>query len=261
MNQAEQESLLLRQLAALRRRGHAHVEALELASAGLPPGPLADRVQAALRQLAAGEPEPGSSDPLLVTNGAPDALEHAARAIDARLAADASLVTVRLYLSVAIAVPLLMLSALAFVFLPALDADPSLRLVGKVVALVRVAAPVLAVVAVFGAGRYTRRLAPGFHKLNRAGALLDAAAAGSDPILALDETVEIDYFCSRRGAAGPSQAAIELARELVREGEASVLRFRHVAPLVLVVLGAPLLWALWFAVWLTPAGETLRYFF
>ncbi len=261
MNESEQESLLLRQLAALRRRGHSHVDALALAAAGLPQGPLADRVQFAQRQLAAGEPQAGGADPLQAPTGAPDALEHAARAIDARLAAAASLSTVRLYLSIAVAGPLALVSLLAWISLPALDANPSLWLISKLVVLLKLSGIPLALVAILAMGRFTRRFAPGVDMLHRAAALLDAAATGTDPILALDQTVEVDYFCARRGVVGAPQAAVELAGELLREGDQTLVRFRHLAPLVLTVVALPLLWMVWLAVWVLPSTSLLQQIF
>lgn len=260
MNEAEQESLLLRQLAALRRRGHSHVQALELAAAGLPFGPLADRVRVALQVLAAGEPGAASQDPLQAPAGTADSLDYSARAIDARLAAEGSLLLARVYLSVAVAGPLVFLTALAAIFGPLLATDPSFWLVVQVLGLIKLVGLPVALLAVVVMGRYIRRLAPGFEKLQRAGALLDAAAVGSDPLFALEDGVEVAYFASRRAAAGVTRAAEELASELVLEAERGLERFRHMAPLVLVVLSVPLLWLVWVGLIAAPSMHLLDMF-
>ncbi len=70
MRAGEQESLCLRQIVALTRRGRGRIEALRAAGAGLPSGPLRARVEAALRALESGEP----GEDVLARDAGPDAL-------------------------------------------------------------------------------------------------------------------------------------------------------------------------------------------
>lgn len=225
MRPAEQESLLLRQVAALRRRGLSHVEALEAARPGVPTGALADRVAAASRSLAAGGSEP-LDDVLARAEGSADAVELAAVAIDARLSADSALATVRLYFALGVLCPVL--------------ASRVAALVGQDQTSPGLAESAFGLLCVFGAVVVARevgaRFAPGVAKIRLAAALFDAAALGRDPQPLVRGALELTYFDVRRAAVGAPQAAAELGRELLREGERAVLVFRHLGPLVAAVV-------------------------
>ena len=128
MHPAEQESLLLRQVAALRRSGLSHGRALEQAASGLPAGALSDRVQAAQLALRTGDTR--GADPLLAQGTVPvEALDLAARALDAGQAADAAVSMARVYLMVGLVGPLLVGTGLAW--LPQLQVPELLLLTGS----------------------------------------------------------------------------------------------------------------------------------
>jgi hypothetical protein len=245
---AEQESLLLRQVAALRRGGHGHDQALDLARKGLRQGALADRVDAALRALAAGGE--AASDPLLAGGQAPvESLDHAAAAADAQLSADAALAMVRTYLVVALAGPLLigcLLGWLAPAPTPAavagsFDRPLAWQSLGQVLAILKVAGLPLAVAVVAVVRRVDWRIASGVEQVRRASMLFRAAAIGADPADLLADGVERTWVSARASSCGVPQATAELAEELLRDAEGSLALFRHLAPVVALLVGLVLL--------------------
>lgn len=272
MSPLERESLLLRQLAALRHRGIAHERALEMAREGLPAGPLAERVDAARRDLAAGGGGRAGGGDVLARGQAPtEALEYAAQAIDARLSADASLAMVRLYLTIGIAGLLVVGAVLGWVVSEArvdqatsdltasaisplrlLDEGPALvRVVrgwsafqGQVLVALKYAGLPLAVVVAIVLRRAALRSAPGVGPTLLGATLLEAAASGADPSASLSDPSERAYLDARRQVVGASRAAAELAQELVHQGEHVSLLFRHLAPIAGAILAAAGTWLL-----------------
>ena len=244
MSPAEQESLLLRQVAALRRQGVPHDQALARSGAGLPTGALRDTVHDALRALAAGSTPQGSGLGALLGRGTVDvsALEVAAQARDARLSAMAALRLTRVYAGIALAGPLLLGSALAWL-VPGLQtpdgAVPGPWVVlGAGATVLRFAGLPLAVAALLALGRLAPRLAPGATLIQRAADLLDADDSAAPELI---DPLEHAFFDARRQRVGAASAARELAFELVQEGEERVQRFRHLAPVAGAVGGAMLL--------------------
>jgi len=249
----EQESLLLRQVVALRRRGLAHHAALALAAEGLPPGALSDRVRQARRTLEVGGSPAGRGVLALLSRGGPvEAIERAAQANDARLAAAAALSTTRLYLAVGLAGPLLLGCALAWL-LPAdvllgdavrpVSGQPggvlelAISLASWLVWGLRITGLPLAVGVLVGLRRLAARLAPGAERLQVASALLDAAALGEEPPGQPIGEGEERYYGIRRRQVGPGQAAAELAAELASTADRELRIFRHVAPVVGAAVG------------------------
>ncbi len=247
MSPPEQEALLLRQLGGLRRRGLGHDQALELAAESLPRGALRARVEHALRALAAGAAPAREGEPLdaLIADGrcSLEQLESAAEALEARLWAQASLRTARLYLRVALAGPPLLACLLGWLVWPQLTevlpavSPPLLVLVG----LARYAGLPLAAGALYVVQRLDARVAPGFGKSMQAVALLEVAARGGDePAVSLG-VEERRYFQARRAQVGAPGAARELAGELVLESRRAQRAFRHLAPVLAAVLAFPML--------------------
>ena len=250
---AEQESLLLRQMVALRQSGLSHEQALASAAAGLPPGPLAVRVSAARRALTAGTPS--EADPLLTTGTTPvAALSCAAQAIDVGLSADAALATTRLYAAIALAGPLVIGCGLAWLvpdlFL-ILGEDAGAQAVGwgalsGLQSLLKFAGlPAALIVAMMTMYWKGASAAPGVAQLRRAATFLDAAARGGQQLPALNESSAQAYFDIRQQQVGAARAAEELAAQLRLEGNRRAQLFRHLAPPVAavgaIILLAPVL--------------------
>lgn len=256
MNRTEQECLLLRQIASLRRRGVSRVEALALAADGLPNSPLRETLRGIQRALSSGnEIEPRGElieDLLSRSDSSVEQLEVAAQALDARLWADSALRTTRLYLQIGLMAPILLLTLIAWLQLlnPIPLADHVLwsflnrTLLGSVALL---GLP-LALVAGSLVRRYARSIAPGFQLMTRSASMLQVSLrtnAAQDPescptpIERLGETMS-SYYVARRARVGASQATRELALELLREGKERLFLFRQIAPLVGAALAMPL---------------------
>lgn len=258
MNEVEQTALLLRQMAALRRAGRPHDEALRLARQGLPAGGLADRVDAALAALAADAVPPGRDflDVVLASPDAPpDGLEFAADGLDAQLAAVGARSLLRLYGSVLLAAPLLAGCVLGWAHVDSVfTEDPGAAfglgqtgaitwvLAARLTIGLKYAGIPLAVLAVVAVRVATGWIAPGADSLRRASALLLGAAAGDVAPELLVHPGERRYFEVRRVQAGERGAAAEIAVELRRTTEHRLTLFRHLAPLVLAVLFVGLAW-------------------
>lgn len=237
---SEQQALLLRQLAGLRRRGLPQSEALELARAGLGAGPLADRVDAAGQALRAGQPTDGDGlDRLLGRDVATDALDRAADAVEAWLAARAGTATVRLYLGVALAAPLAVWSLGGW-----LTPDQGLGELGpgtwsafvSLMAAMRLVGLPLALGVVLVVRRLDLELGSGVSKIRRAARLFEVAASGDEPTKVVTEPAEAIYLHTRTASCGAPQAAAELAAELAREGEQRLALFRHLGPVVALLI-------------------------
>ena len=248
MTPVEQTALLLRQTAALRRRGRSHADALTAARAGLPPGPLAQRVDGALRTLAAGEAPAARGDTLeAVLAGAGegvDHLDHAALALDTQLQVEASLSLARLYITLAVALPLLVGTVLGFAETGGLANDQTTApwlLFGATTWMLKAIGVPLAVAWALLI-RFLRVRAPGTDHLRRATGLLQAAAQGHVSPALLGNETERRYFDARGSACGEVQAAVEIAEELVITGEARVRLFRHLAPVLAALLFFLLSW-------------------
>ena len=262
---SELESLLLRQVAALRRRGHSHDRALALAREGLPPGALADRVDGALRSLSAGEVE--EADPLLARGDATvESLDHAADAADAGLSADAALSMVRTYLGVALIGPLLIGCLLGWLapdpvsteVAGSMERPMAWRSLSQALAILKVVGLPLAIVVGIALRRADLGVASGVARLRRASSLFQAAATGADPGPLLVDGVERTWIHARTQSCGQPQAAAELAEELAREAEDSLARFRHLAPVIALLLSLgvvlPTFVALMLPVWFSWRG-------
>ena len=240
MQSAEQESLLLRQMAALRRSGLSQDQALVHAADGLPRGPLAVRVAAARRVLESGAQS--NADPLLSNGTTPvAALDHAAGALDARLSADAALAMTRLYATIALAGPLALGGVLAWVTPDLMsivgEAPNAWVVLMTVFGALRFLGIPLAIGVSLLIGHGGERLAPGVSRIRQAAALLQAAAADQDPLKIISNPTDMAYFSIRRAQVGVAQSAAELAGELVQEGEHAASLFRHLAPPAAAVLG------------------------
>lgn len=224
MSPDEQRSLVLRQVAALRRRGVSHAAAVSAVASGLPPTTLAHEMGAALQALAAGEcprRHPGL-EWLLGRGTVPvEALEHAARALDARLSAAAAVRLTRVYAGIGLAGPLALGSVLAWLVPSVLPEHSEPRLFWQVLlggaALLRYLGLPLAVAALAALRRGAGRLAPGSAAIGRAASLLEAAAEGSDPARHLSDPIERAWLAIRQESVGATRAAAELDEELVRD--------------------------------------------
>ena len=235
MNTAEQDSLVLRQVAALRRSGLSQADALSRIA--VPAGPLAVRVQAARAALAAGAP----SDDLLGADAPADAFDVAASAIDARLEAVAALRMTRLYLALAVVITVGGLFLIGRPGAELLAADPQFATGLLLLARGRWLFVVLGA-CVLGLLYKAPELAPGVERLERAAAL---RAHRGDPARLITDTVEQAFFNARRAAVGPEAAAAELAAELVAEGRASVAWTRSLLSVAVVMIAGGVLWLAW----------------
>ncbi len=279
MSDLAQRSLLLRQLAALRRSGVDHDEALRIAAEGLPPGRVGAAVDEARRALAAGEGASGDDAlvRLLATGDASvERLERAAAAVDAEMAADAALATARLYFGIAIAGPLVIFAVLGWVspvdgiagemwtrstpFSPygEVDGMPTLwRATAALMALAKWAGIPAALGVVVALRRLPVGWTPGLRELRAAGGLLDAAATGADPGPLVGD-FDRAYLEARRGSVGAEAAAAEVAAELVREADGKLAAFRHLAPVVAAIVAVILGWPVFAAVFLWPMLQMSR---
>ncbi len=238
MNTLERQGLLLRQIAALRRQGMAHHQALALAADGLPVGELRALAQRAGRNLTKGG-EGTASTPLEALLGRSDAsveeLVHGAAALEARLWAQCSLRTARLYYGVALAGPPLLACLLAWVTAPLLAGEGvDGGMVAAMGAVLRWSGVPLAVAALFLVRSLHHSVAPGYRQAVQAAALLELASRGGDlPVGLLDPNAGA-FFAARRASAGSETAARELAAELCAESQRVQAIFGQLAP----VLGA-----------------------
>lgn len=249
MRAAEQEALLLRQVAALRRRGRSQLEALSLAAGGLARGELADRVARAVADLQAGR----ASDDLLGRDGDPRALEHAAAAIDARLAAANALLLTRLYATGAGVVVMFGLVLMGWTGEGMGQISEDIPILHGVLRVLRRVGPVVSIAVVAALWVFSARHTPGGPRLQRASALLTAAAQGTDPMPILaGQPVEQAYFEARRQRVGPGPAAAELADELTDEAKRILVWFHHLAPALAALVVGPLLFFAWLGAYALP---------
>jgi len=247
MNPLEQRALLLRQLAALRQQGLPHHRALALAADGLPVGELRALARRALQLLESGGPAPDDAPSLERLLGRGDCepleLEHAALRVEAQLWSQTATRTAGVYLSVAVAGPLLLTALVAWlpVFWPALPMTHGLPVPFLVLlAAMRWAGVPLAVAALVALRRFEPQLAPGHQRAQLAASLLAEPADGAFDGLPLGE-VERRYLQARQAQVGAPAAARELAAELVDESRRSLSIFQHLAPLLGVFLLLPVL--------------------
>ena len=233
----ERKSLLLRQVAALRRHGMAHGQALAHAADGLPAGELQAVARWSLRQLEEGGEAASTDDPTaaLLANGdcSVQQLEHGASALEARLWAQSSLQSARLYFGLALAGPPLLACLMAWLSLPLLAAlqidDGLLVVLGFAL---RWGGVPLAVVALVLVKRLHRGAAPGYRQAMLATALLEQSVRGVEPSsLSLSPNQE-RYLAARRAVVGADVAARELAAELCAQSERTQALFAQLAPLL-----------------------------
>lgn len=245
MTALEHQSLLLRQIAALRRRGMDHHRALALAADGIPVGELRATALRAARGLAAGGVAT-ADDPLeaLLSSSTcgVEQLELEAAAVEARLWALSSLRSSRLYFSLATAGPVLLACFLAWVTGPLITEVPfSDGIVVGIGLVLRWGGVPLAVAALVLVQRLHRGVAPGYRQASQAAALLELAVGDSDthgPPLDLNAE---RYLTARRAAVGGSAAARELAAELCAESKRTQALFAQLAPLLGAVALGPIL--------------------
>lgn len=244
----DRQGLLLRQVAALRRGGLPHDQALRQAAACLPVGELRAEVQRSLRALEAGAAPgaaPSSLEALLAEGAAdPTRLEQAAQTIEAGHQARAAIATARLYLGLAAAAALGF--TLLVTWLSTLDMAAALGLGWHqpphawVHPLLRWGALAVAITAVAVASQ-AHRLAPGRLTALRAQALWAAAARGADaPPPGLDPN-ELHYYAARRAQTDATVAAGELAEELLIRSRRAQALLRFLAPLASAALLLPAL--------------------
>ncbi len=252
MSPLEQRALLLRQLAALRQRGTPHHQALALAAEGLPVGELRAAVRRALRTLEQGESPGASSDPLedLLARGDCGVveIEHLALGVEARLWAATATRTARLYLGIAVGVPLVLAALVGWlpvVWSDMLNMNTLLPGLVAILGAMRWLGLPLLVAALVALRRFEPQVAPGHTQALRAAALL---ADGETRQLG---AVQRRYLQLRREQVGEPQALRELAWELVRESRRSQIVFQHLAPLLGIFLLLPVL-AVMVAVMLVP---------
>jgi len=226
----ERESLVLRRMATLQRAGRTSLDALVLASDGLPGGALRDRVEAGRRALEAGTP----SDDLFGRDVGVDALLCAAEALDVRASAASAVRLARIYGVAAILAPQAVLVATGWfgrvVGLDDMSGPSSFTQLGEFFGYAQGAAIVFMVVGFASLKWVTAGFAPGVRRLRRAARLLEVAAVGGEPGDLVRGAMETAYFVARRGAVGAAAASAELGAEVRREGEAMVALFRHLAP-------------------------------
>ncbi|MFH1463596.1 MAG: hypothetical protein ABIO70_04345 [Pseudomonadota bacterium] len=249
MRPEEQRSLLLRQVAALRRRGLPHDQALGQAAACLPVGELRAEVLRAQRTLEAGAAPgggPGSLEALLAAGAAdPLRLDLAAQAIEAEHQVRAAVSATRFYLGLAAAAALGL--ALLVAGIAAIDLADALNLGWRgpshhawVYPVLRWGALPVALIAFVVVGQ-APRLAPGRRAALRAQALCAAAAQGvGEPPPGLDPN-ELHYLTVRRAQADAATAAGELAGELLAQSRQAQALLRFIGPLAGVALLLPAL--------------------
>jgi hypothetical protein len=249
MQLAEQESLLLRQLAALRRSGLGHGEALALVSPGIVDSGLRARVQAARDALSSGRPL--GSDPLLSGGDVPaSSLDLAARAVDVQLLASSSLHLFRSYAVLGLVVPLVVLFVLSWLVPVVGDASFIWFLHWSV----RAGSLPLMVVGLVLLRALFRRPLPGVRQLELASAILHASVTGVPLDGLLSDREAFLYFSLRRERVGESAAASALAAELSASGNRTVALFRVVAPFLSALLGITALVGVLVALSLSIAG-------
>ncbi len=234
----EQESLLLLQVASLRRTGMDHHRAVELASAGLPDGPLRKNVQAIGRDLAAGTVPAAGTSPTIraLANAAAsvEAVQLAAMAVEARLESQAAVRLTRWFVGLAGAGPLVVIGSASGIRIALEQVLPQ-----SGAALAGLLAFPLALGWLALVWRFAARVAPGSGRFVAAAALLsgsepDAAARG------LDDRSR-SYLELRRSKVGAA-AGTELASELVADGRRRVELFVTIAPLAAAALLLPAAW-------------------
>jgi hypothetical protein len=230
----ENEVLVLRQMAGLRRNGRSQAEALTAIGDGLPDGELTEALLAARVDLESGTLS--SRDPLhrlLAGDASAEALEHGARAVEAQLAANAATRLLRLYVAVALSGGALMIVLPRLVTggpeSPAVLPSSPWASVAATLVIFGLGVGVLFLIGVLvGSDRF----APGARSFRDAASLLQAAATGDSVENALPGGLWFTLFDYRRESVGATAAAAEVADELVRDGATAVLRFRHLAPVI-----------------------------
>jgi len=233
----ERKSLLLRQVASLRRHGMAHGQALAQTAEGLPAGDLRAIARWSLRQLEMGGEAAATDDPTaaLLASGhcSVEQLEHAASALEARLWAHSSLQSSKLYFGLALAGPPLLACLMAWLSLPLLAAaqiDSGLAVVLGFA--LRWGGVPLAIVALVLVRHLHRGAAPGYRQAMQAAALLERSIQGVEPSeLSLGPNHE-RYLAARRTAVGADAAARELAAELCAQSKRTQALFAQLAPLL-----------------------------
>lgn len=237
-----QEVLVLRQVAALRRAGLPHDQALRASAEGLPAGPLKQRVQAALAVLDAGGSAGRGLEGVLASAAPVEALDLAALSAEAELDAQAAVASTRRLLMLLLAgAPLLVCGAAWVGHYAAGVSGPELLESSPVVEMISVAAryagaPLAALGAALG-HRLGARFAPGRPQLEAAIALLRDTSTARLPWV---DVCTRRYLALRLAAGTPERAAREVGEELVREARDRLDTFRMVAPLVAAVVLVPI---------------------
>jgi hypothetical protein len=229
-----QQVLVLRQVAALRRAGLPHDQAVRAATEGLPPGALKRRAQVALAALHAGVPDATGDDlaRTLSTPGPVSTLDLAALAAEAQLDAQEAVATSRRLLTLMLAGGALLPCCAAWAehLLAAAAGFDELRGAGAITsALLRFGGPLVAALGAALGYRLGAHLAPGRTQLEAAIALLQAPES---PLRREVDQNTRRYLALRRAAGPPQRAAQEVVDELVLDAREQLATFRLVGPMV-----------------------------
>lgn len=236
--------IVLRQVAALRRRGESGAAALERVRQSLPDGVVRDEVTGAARALNSGGPASGGdfTRVLAMPTAGPESADALADALEARLEANDAVATGRGFVQLGLATPLVTLALLGWLDLaPLVSSAPipgaTAVLLEASAALKWVGVP-LAVLVVWLVGKLRWNLVPGAQAFTRAQRLLEvstwAEPPGSLGGLGLGQ-LELAVVHGV-GASSVSTGLRCLADELRREGRASVASFRLLAPVVFALV-------------------------
>ncbi len=244
MNALDQESLVLRQIAALRRHGWDHLDALRAAGTALPAGAMRERVIRAQTTLSGGRELP--EDLLARSTTTPDQLVQAATTAEARMWAQSAMRTGRATAVVPVVLVCVWATAMTLVMGQTANGVMVLPratdgLLGLCIAI-RDTSPILVLGTWFGLTRAT--FVPGRRPSEKAAALLTVAAGGAGlvddgAVVASLNAAEREYFLARRGRVGHEAAAGELAGELLAEAKRDLGLFRELVGSVAVVVFLP----------------------
>ena len=221
MRLGEQEALVLRQVAALLRRGVARGQAIDLARRCVGDVALADRLARVGQDLAEGQLPQGAGFERSLAVADAEGLERRAAAVDATLAADSALATVRLHTGAAVAIPAVLILVLVVLSHLVAGLTPGLpHAQGGL--LSTLLPPVLGAAMPLGLGlllllRLPRRWVPAARLHDRAAQVLSGVDGAGDPMPPGATAAEQAYLSARAPAVGLEAAAAELSVELSAE--------------------------------------------
>lgn len=234
-------SLVLRHFAALRRQGLSADVALVRLVEGLPADTVRDDCLRAVRAMNSGAVVEDTAFISVLCNpkGTPEQAEILAQAFDAQQDADDALRSPTTLFGLAVAGPLLMLMCFGWFFPRGIAYSSEVPVLTGMVLdlaeLMRYLGLPLVVAAVWGTRALRKMFAPGFEALSRAARML---AAATQPEKSVNFTVlnftpiERQLLRALSARTSSSFAMRALAAELLREGRASVVAFRTLAPII-----------------------------